>query len=190
MLVTHTIDDLEALVDKAIQMETKRKVMLEERKRRMMSQGGSSSQRTRNYLPNPRPAPQPPRAPAPAPRPNYPIRPNYPNRANDNYRPGGNDNNANRPNVVCFESGVRGHYSKECPNLKNAAPRPNATIPNRGPGRGGNGKNAAPRGNAAVTKGRLHHINVEEAQDAPDVVLGTFLVNSVPATASYHYVFY
>ena len=29
---------------------------------------------------------------------------------------------------------------------------------------------------------RLHHINAEEAEEAPDVVLGTFLVNSVPAT--------
>ena len=49
MLVTHTFDDLEALVYKAIQMETKCKVMLEERKHRMMSQGGSSSHRTHNY---------------------------------------------------------------------------------------------------------------------------------------------
>ena len=57
VLVTHTFDDLEALVDKAIQMETKHKVMLDERKRGMMTQGGSTSQMTRNYPPNPRPAP-------------------------------------------------------------------------------------------------------------------------------------
>ena len=142
VLVTHTFDDLEALVEKAIQMESKRKVMLAERKRRMMSQGGSSSQRTHNYPTNPKHVPQPPRAPASAPR------PNYPNRPNANYRPGGNNNNnnANRPNVVCFECGVRGHYSKECPNPKNAAPRPNAPAPNRGPGRGGNGRMPHPVG--------------------------------------------
>jgi hypothetical protein len=29
--------------------------------------------------------------------------------------------------------------------------------------------------------GRLNHVNAAEAEEAPDVVLGTFLVNSVPA---------
>ena len=30
-------------------------------------------------------------------------------------------------------------------------------------------------------RGRVNHVAVEEAQTSPDVVLGTFLVNSVPA---------
>jgi hypothetical protein len=30
-------------------------------------------------------------------------------------------------------------------------------------------------------RGRLNHVTAEEATEAPDVVLGTFLVNSVPA---------
>ena len=30
--------------------------------------------------------------------------------------------------------------------------------------------------------GRVNHISAEEAQEAPDVVLGTLLVNSQPAT--------
>lgn len=43
-------------------------------------------------------------------------------------------------------------------------------------------------------KGRVNHVTAEEAQTAPDVVLGTFLVNSVPASvlfdsgASYYFV--
>ena len=64
------------------------------------------------------------------------------------------------------------------PNPKRNVPRPNAPTPNRA----GLGKNTAPCGNVAVAKGRLNHINAEEALEAPDVVLGTFLVNSVPAT--------
>ena len=31
-------------------------------------------------------------------------------------------------------------------------------------------------------KGRVNHVAAEEAQEDPDVVLGTFLVNSAPAT--------
>jgi hypothetical protein len=30
-------------------------------------------------------------------------------------------------------------------------------------------------------RGRVNHVTAEQAQDAPSVVLGTFLVNSVPA---------
>ena len=178
-LVIHDFRDLESLVDKAIQLETKRKSMYESRKRRMNAQEGSSSQKPRIFQQNTRPAYRPPQAP----RPNFPNRPNNFNRPNDNNRYGGNFNNFNlRPKVVCFECGAPGHYSRECPNPKKPVQRPNAPAPNNGQGRNGNGngKNAAPRGNAAVVKGRLHHINAEEAEEAPDVVLGTFLVNSVP----------
>ena len=64
------------------------------------------------------------------------------------------------------------------PNPKSNVPRPNAPAPNRA----GPRKSTAPRGNVVVAKGRLTQINAEEALEAPDVVLGTFLVNSVPAT--------
>jgi hypothetical protein len=48
--------DLEAMVDVAIMVEDKHKAARESRKRRMMSQGGPSSQRSRS-LPPARPAP-------------------------------------------------------------------------------------------------------------------------------------
>src|SRR6185369_13909397 len=142
-LVIHDFRDLESLVDKAIQLETKRKSMYEGRKRRMNAQEGSSSQKPRIFQQNPRPAYRPPQAP----RPNYPNRPNNFNRPNDNNRPGGNFNNFNRnANVTCFESGNKGHYSRECPNPKRNVQRPNAPAQNNGQGRNGNGngKNAAP----------------------------------------------
>jgi hypothetical protein len=33
-----------------------------------------------------------------------------------------------------------------------------------------------------VARGHLNHVNAEEAQEAPEIVLGMFLVNYVPAT--------
>jgi Retroviral aspartyl protease. len=48
-------------------------------------------------------------------------------------------------------------------------------------GRGAPGRNPAPKNQPAPARGRLNHITAEEAQEAPDVVLGTFSVNSVPA---------
>jgi hypothetical protein len=51
--------------------------------------------------------------------------------------------------------------------------------PNQGQGRGPLGRN--PKIQANVARGCLNHVNAAEAEEAPDVVLGTFLVNSVPA---------
>jgi hypothetical protein len=51
--------------------------------------------------------------------------------------------------------------------------------PNQGQGRGPSGRN--PKTQAHNARGRLNHVTAEEAAKAPDVVLGTFLVNSIPA---------
>nr|ABA95104.1 retrotransposon protein, putative, Ty3-gypsy subclass [Oryza sativa Japonica Group] len=70
----------------------------------------------------------------------------------------------NKP-VVCFNCGDPGHYADKC--LK---PRRVKVVP--------------AQNNSAVpaSKARVNHVAAAEAQDAPDVILGTFLVNSVPAT--------
>jgi hypothetical protein len=51
--------------------------------------------------------------------------------------------------------------------------------PNQGQARGPLGRN--PKTQANNARGRLNHVNAEEAAKAPDVVMGTFLVDSVPA---------
>jgi hypothetical protein len=62
---------------------------------------------------------------------------------------------------------------------KPSAPSLSAPRPNQGQGRGPTGKNQKTQANNA--RGRLNHVTAEEATEAPNVVLGTFLINSVPA---------
>jgi hypothetical protein len=62
---------------------------------------------------------------------------------------------------------------------KPSAPSLSALRPNQGQGRGATGKN--PKNQAHVARGCLNHVNAAEAEEAPDVVLGTFLINSAPA---------
>jgi hypothetical protein len=56
--------------------------------------------------------------------------------------------------------------------------RPNAPKPNPGRAKTATGRTPA----AKKTYARLNHVSAEEAQEAPDVVLGKFPVNYVPAT--------
>src|SRR5512139_3644781 len=70
----------------------------------------------------------------------------------------------NKP-VVCFNCGDPGHYADKCPK-----PRRMKVVP------------VQSNSTASASKARVNHVAAAEAQDAPDVILGTFLVNLVPAT--------
>ena len=52
----------------------------------------------------------------------------------------------------------------------------------RGNGRGNNGTPNYKNGSSAYARGHANNIDVEEAQAQPATVMGTLLVNSVPAT--------
>jgi hypothetical protein len=193
VLVSIPFLDLESLVDSAIQMEGKLKQAAENRKRCMMYQGNSSNSHKPRGNPPMGFTPRPMRPSAPAPRPNYPNRPTGNNFNRAPPRPNGNNFNPNtpRPNgtpvlpkpgdksgVTCYECGIKGHYSNECPKKLNDASK--TTAPAQQQRRVGNGRNYPPR-NQPHPRGHLNHMNVEEAQEATDVVLGMFPINSVPA---------
>nr|ADB85360.1 putative retrotransposon protein [Phyllostachys edulis] len=79
--------------------------------------------------------------------------------------------------ITCFYCNELGYYANKCLKKQQpAAPvRPNQGVP-------ASGSTPAARPPAQLVKGHVNHIIAEEAQTAPDVVLGMFLVNSVPAS--------
>src|SRR5215216_4102583 len=80
--------------------------------------------------------------------------------------------------VTCYECETKGHYSNEFPKKISAAP--NANAPTQQQRRVQPGRRFAP-GNSLNRNGRLFLMHAEEAQEAPDVVMGMFSVNSVLA---------
>nr|ABG66286.1 retrotransposon protein, putative, Ty3-gypsy subclass [Oryza sativa Japonica Group] len=91
--------------------------------------------------------------------------------------------------VQCFRCNQMGHYARQCPQ--------NPTNTNSGHANGSTARTPTPaaaqsrpssqasgqgsRVSNNFGRGRVNHIQAETAQDAPDVVMGMFSVNSVPA---------
>jgi hypothetical protein len=73
----------------------------------------------------------------------------------------------NRTGGACFKCGLAGHFAWQCPTQ--------TTTP-------GAGNQVKPQGQQNFMCGRVNHMTSEEAQQAPDVVLGMFLASSHPAT--------
>jgi hypothetical protein len=72
-----------------------------------------------------------------------------------------------------YNYGEKGHYANRCPNLRTHANQP-ATATHV-PTRGANSIPVAAKQNYA--RGRVNHVAVEEVQEAPDVIIGVFLIN-------------
>jgi hypothetical protein len=86
------------------------------------------------------------------------------------------NNNVQNTSVVgpCYSSGQTGHYANRCPRKQaNQTPAPGT---NQNLNRNANNSAATPaRQNQA--RAHVNHVVVEEAQAAPDVIIGMILVN-------------
>ena len=92
--------------------------------------------------------------------------------------------------ITCFACGQPGHKAAECPDRKYPAQTPGGA---RYPPASGS-RTPAGKTPAGSTRGRLTHLSAEEAQTAPDVVYGMFIVHGARASvlfdsgATYSYV--
>jgi hypothetical protein len=77
----------------------------------------------------------------------------------------------------CYNYGEQGHYANRYPNRCTHVNQPAIATPT--PTRGANSVPIAAKQN--YTRGRVNHVAVEEAQEAPDVVIGMFLINDTSA---------
>jgi hypothetical protein len=77
----------------------------------------------------------------------------------------------------CYNCGDKGHYANRCPNPHTHANQTTTATP--APTSGANSVPVAAKQNYA--RGRVNHVAVEEAQEAPDVVIGIFFVNDTSA---------
>jgi hypothetical protein len=72
-----------------------------------------------------------------------------------------------RTSGACFKCGLTGHFAWQCPTRSTT------------PGAGNQGK---PQGQQNFMHGRVNHMTNNKAEQAPDVVLGMFLIRLRPAT--------
>jgi hypothetical protein len=75
----------------------------------------------------------------------------------------------------CYNCGEKGHYANRCPNPCTRANQTATATATPAPTSGANSVPVIAKQNYA--RGNVNHVAMEEAQEAPDVVIGMFLIN-------------
>jgi hypothetical protein len=83
-------------------------------------------------------------------------------------------------NNSCYHCGEVGHYANNYPKRR----APNTPVQNQQMQqmRNWNQTPQSNKGPQSYSRGKVAHVSVEAAQENPQVVLGMFLVNSIPAS--------
>src|SRR3954463_12435497 len=81
---------------------------------------------------------------------------------------------------VCFTCGLTGHYFRQCPQVS-AVPRHSRPKPPKKPT-----TEALPAKTSVTSSGYVNQISVEDTTAPSDVILGTLLVNHVPASVLFY----
>jgi Tfp pilus assembly protein FimV len=81
----------------------------------------------------------------------------------------------NKANTTCFNCGQKGHYANRCPSrCKSSTPTPATPAqPSH------NGDSTPIQAQQNYAQGRVNQVTMEETQNAPTVVPGTSLINSI-----------
>lgn len=181
-LIAQDYSDFQQLVSKAIRQEGKH-LEMENRKKRKAAQQFSSEGFSRPWTTLPqqkRPATSSPSRPL--------VQARHPNTSSPRGTSLGGHFQRKPPmasaaGVTCFYCNKVGHYANKYPKKLQAV---TATSARPSQGVLASGSNSIVKPLVQYIKGHVNHVTAEEAQTASDVVLGTFLVNSVPASVLFY----
>jgi hypothetical protein len=178
-LEARDFENFQGTVNKALVLENSRGVM--ERKHKLVHQPSSSSKpRVATFLAGPafHPAqpqflPRPQAAGQGFSTPQCPNNLQTPVAGNQSVQRTQATQDLQQANRRCYSCGEQGHYANRCPNSRTCVSQPAIATP--APTRGANSIPVAAKQNYA--RGRVNHVAMEEAQEAPDVVISMFLIN-------------